>query len=95
MVNDKKKTLIIIGAFLLWLVALFLLFVKLAGSAAYSIGIIMVFTILIFACLIFSFLSEDNEDFEKSYYILLILTVVIPALMFIASVVHKNNLIKF
>ena len=95
MAFDYKKLIKISLIFLVSILVLFYAFVKLAASQYYSTYIIVIFIILVFTCLVFAFLSDDDERLKLHYNISLILAALIPALMFIASVVHKNNLIKF
>ena len=92
---DNKKLIKMILIPLVILLIVFYAFVKMAASPNYSIYIIIFFVILVSLCLVFSFLSEDDEHFNFHYNISLILAIVIPALMFIASIVQKNNLLKF
>ena len=95
MAIDSKKLIKTILIPLVIVLLLFCAFVKLAADPFYSTYIIIIFVIIVFTCLIFAFLSDDDERLKFHYNISLILAVLIPALMFFASIVQKNHLIKF
>ena len=95
MAIDSKKLIKMILIPLVIVLVLFCIFVKLAANPFYSTYLIVIFIILVFTCLVFAFLSDDDERFKFHYNISLILAALIPALMFLASIVQKNHLIKF
>lgn len=95
MVSNKKKFFISIGAALLTIIILFVIFVKCAGNPVFGDAIgICTFFLVCFSGVCY-FLSEDNEKFKFMYCVSLVATIVIPALMFMAAIAHKNNLILF
>ena len=95
MVNIRKNKPLFIAILLGVSLILFFIFLMLAGLPNYDMIVIISFVVMVLVCLVLSFVSEDVDEVAFFYQICLIATILIPALMFLASIFHKNNILKF